>query len=112
VLAVRYVERSRLVVRGPATGRQYEFTLGKPTQMVAAQDADALLRTRYFVSRLTAAAQAAVICAASPLAPVRSTQNTPPFPSSVRWPMSPPTRLARARQMLRPSPLPGMRECS
>jgi hypothetical protein len=49
VLAVRYVERSRLVVRGPATGRQYEFTLDKPTQMVAAQDADALLRTRYFV---------------------------------------------------------------
>lgn len=49
MLAVRYVERSRLVVRGPATGRQYQFSSDKPTQMVAAQDADALLRTRYFV---------------------------------------------------------------
>ena len=49
VLAVRYVERSRLVVRGPATGRQYQFSLDKPMQMVSVQDADALLRTRYFV---------------------------------------------------------------
>jgi hypothetical protein len=49
VVAVRYVERSRLVVRGPATGRQYEFSAAKPTQIVAAHDADALLRTRYFV---------------------------------------------------------------
>jgi hypothetical protein len=49
VVAVRYVERLRLVVRGPATGRQYEFSAAKATQMVAAHDADALLRTRYFV---------------------------------------------------------------
>jgi hypothetical protein len=49
VVAVRYVERSRLVVRGPATGRQYEFSAAKPTQIVAAHDADALLRMRYFV---------------------------------------------------------------
>ena len=49
VVAVRYVERSRLVVRGPATGRQYEFSAARPTQIVAAHDADALLRTRYFV---------------------------------------------------------------
>ena len=49
MLAVRYVERSRLVVRGPATGRQYQFSLDKPMQMVAVQDADALLRIRYFV---------------------------------------------------------------
>ena len=48
-VAVRYVERSRLVVRGPASGRQYEFSAAKPTQMVALHDADALLRTRYFV---------------------------------------------------------------
>jgi hypothetical protein len=49
VVAVRYVERARLVVRGPATGRQYEFSAAKPTQVVAAHDADALLRTRHFV---------------------------------------------------------------
>ncbi len=48
-VAVRYVERSRLMVRGPATGRQYEFSAARPTQLVAAHDADALLRTRYFV---------------------------------------------------------------
>ena len=50
VVAVRYVERSRLVVRSQATGRQYEFSAAKPTQIVAAHDADALLRTRYFVT--------------------------------------------------------------
>ena len=49
VVAVRYVERSRLVVRGPRSGRQYKFAAAKPTQIVAAHDADALLRTCYFV---------------------------------------------------------------
>ena len=45
---VRYLEKSPVLVRGPATSRQYEFSLARPVQAVEAHDAEALLRTRFF----------------------------------------------------------------
>jgi hypothetical protein len=47
-MTVRYVEKSPVLVRGPATGRQYEFSGAHPTQNVDSRDAEALLRTRFF----------------------------------------------------------------
>ncbi len=45
---VRYSERSRILVSGPATGREYEFSTSQPVQTVDGRDAPALLRTRFF----------------------------------------------------------------
>lgn len=45
---LRYLERSRILVRGPATGRQYEFSAADAVRPVAAADAEILLRTRFF----------------------------------------------------------------
>ena len=45
---VRYVDFPAIVVRGPATGRQYTFSMAEPRQSVDARDAEALLRTRFF----------------------------------------------------------------
>jgi hypothetical protein len=45
---LRYLERSRILVQGPVTGRPYEFSAAKPFQAVDARDAVALLRTRFF----------------------------------------------------------------
>ena len=45
---LRYLENSPILVRGPATGRQYEFSGARPLQSVEARDAEALLRTRFF----------------------------------------------------------------
>ena len=45
---LRYRDRARVLVRGPVTGRSYEFSAGQPTQSVEARDAEALLRTRHF----------------------------------------------------------------
>jgi|ERR1019366_7515772 hypothetical protein len=45
---LRYLEKSPILVRGPATGRQYDFSRARPVQAVDARDAEALLRTRFF----------------------------------------------------------------
>ena len=47
-VAVRYLERSPVLVRGPATGRVYEFSSADAVQSVDGRDASALLRTRFF----------------------------------------------------------------
>ncbi|HXE26799.1 MAG TPA: hypothetical protein VN637_18105 [Roseiarcus sp.] len=47
-MALRSVAAGGMVVRGPATGRQYAFSAAAPVQMVEARDAAALLRTSWF----------------------------------------------------------------
>ena len=47
-VGLRYLEKSPIRVRGPATGRQYEFSAVSPVQAVDARDAESLLRTRFF----------------------------------------------------------------
>jgi len=46
--SIRYLERPSIVVRGPASGRQYAFSGTNPVQSVDARDASAFLRTRFF----------------------------------------------------------------
>lgn len=48
-VVLRYRERARVLVRGPVTGRTYEFSAKQSTQSIEARDAEALLRTRHFV---------------------------------------------------------------
>ena len=48
LVTLRYLESSPILVRGPATGLQYEFSGDRPVQSVDARDAAALLRTRFF----------------------------------------------------------------
>jgi hypothetical protein len=48
VVMLRYRERSPIAVRGPATGRYYEFSGAAPVKPVDPRDAAALLRTRFF----------------------------------------------------------------
>lgn len=48
-VALRYLENSRIIVRGPATGRVYDFSAAEPVQHVAAADAVSLLRTGLFL---------------------------------------------------------------
>jgi len=45
---LRCREPMRLLVRGPVTGRSYDFSPQQPTQMVETRDADLLLRTGRF----------------------------------------------------------------
>jgi hypothetical protein len=46
---LRYRDRARVLVRGPLSGRSYEFSAAAPVQAVDARDAESLLRTRLFV---------------------------------------------------------------
>lgn len=46
---LRCRERAAVRVRGPVTGRTYEFSAAQPVQAVDASDADGLLRTRLFL---------------------------------------------------------------
>ena len=48
-VSLRYRERARILVRGPVSGRAYEFSPQQPTQSVAPGDADVLLRTGRFL---------------------------------------------------------------
>jgi hypothetical protein len=48
MVALRSVSTGGMVVRGPATGRQYSFSAATPVQMVEVRDAAALLRTSWF----------------------------------------------------------------
>ena len=45
---LHYLENSPIRVRGPVTGRQYDFSGLRPVQAVDTRDASALLRTRFF----------------------------------------------------------------
>lgn len=47
-VVLRYREPGHVLVRGPVTGRTYEFSAARPTQAVEARDAEALLRSRRF----------------------------------------------------------------
>lgn len=47
-ITVRYVETSRIRVRGPFTGLQYDFSGSHPVQAVDVRDAESLLNTRFF----------------------------------------------------------------
>ena len=47
-LRLRYLERSPIRVQGLATGRPYDFSAANPVRLVDAQDAESLLRTRFF----------------------------------------------------------------
>lgn len=47
-VAIRYLERSPILVRGPVTGREYTFSGAHPDQAVDTRDAPALLKTRFF----------------------------------------------------------------
>ena len=47
-VALRSREPMRMLVRGPVTGRTYDFSPQRPTQMVETHDADLLLRTGRF----------------------------------------------------------------
>jgi hypothetical protein len=47
-IVVRYTETSPILVRGPVSGRQYQFSGSKPVQAVDPRDAAALLRTGFF----------------------------------------------------------------
>jgi hypothetical protein len=47
-VTLRYLERSRIVVRGLATGRYYEFSGIDAVKPVEARDAATLLRTQFF----------------------------------------------------------------
>ena len=47
-VSLRYLEISPIRVRGPVTGRQYNFTGSHAVQTVDSRDATGLLRTRFF----------------------------------------------------------------
>ncbi len=47
-ILIRYLQRTPVRVVGPSTGRLYQFSGSAPLQIVAAQDAQALLRTSLF----------------------------------------------------------------
>ena len=47
-VGLRYLEKSPIRVRGPVTGRQYEFSAVNSVRSVDARDAGSLLSTRFF----------------------------------------------------------------
>ena len=47
-VGVRYLEKSPIRVRGPATGREYDFSAAHPVRSVDTRDAESLLHTRFF----------------------------------------------------------------
>ena len=49
-VSLRYVEKSPIRVRGPVTGRQYDFSSTSPVQSVDPRDVTGLLGTQLFRS--------------------------------------------------------------
>jgi hypothetical protein len=47
-IALRYLQTTRVLVQGSATGRRYEFSAASPIQNVDSRDAFALLATGFF----------------------------------------------------------------
>jgi hypothetical protein len=50
-VALRYIDNSSVKVKGPATGREYDFSSTQPTQNVDPRDARLLVRSRFFRQR-------------------------------------------------------------
>ncbi|MGZ5249426.1 MAG: hypothetical protein ACXWCE_04375 [Caldimonas sp.] len=48
-MALRYIERKGVIVRGPASGVDYRFKAEAPVQSVDVRDADSLLRSGLFM---------------------------------------------------------------
>ena len=48
-MSLRYVERTGVIVRGPASGAEYRFSVESPVHSVDVRDADALLRSGLFM---------------------------------------------------------------
>jgi|ERR1700722_16318014 len=48
-VALRYTQTSSILVRGPASGRQYWFSDSNPVQALDGRDVAALLRTAFFL---------------------------------------------------------------
>ncbi len=48
MVTLQYLENSPILVRGPVTGRLYEFSNAQPVQSVDLRDAETLLRTGFF----------------------------------------------------------------
>jgi hypothetical protein len=48
LIALRYLRRSPIRVRGPVTGRVYDFSVSNLVQPVDSRDAAALVRTNFF----------------------------------------------------------------
>jgi hypothetical protein len=46
---IRYRDLARILVKGPSTGRVYEFSIAAPVQPVHAADAAALLASGVFL---------------------------------------------------------------
>ena len=49
-VSIRYLHDAPIMVRGPSTGRHYQFTAATPVQRVDATDAEPLVRSGYFRS--------------------------------------------------------------
>ena len=47
-VALRYTDNASVKVKGPATGREYDFSSTQPTQNVDPRDARLLVRSRFF----------------------------------------------------------------
>jgi len=47
-VAIRYLQRPRILVLGPVSGKQYEFSVGSAIQVVDSRDVAGLLRTGFF----------------------------------------------------------------
>ena len=47
-VSIRYLQDAPIMVRGPSTGRHYQFTGSTPVQRVDAADAGPLVRSGYF----------------------------------------------------------------
>ena len=47
-MPLRFLKQGSVVVRGPATGRQYAFETAAPVQEIDVRDAPSLLRTAWF----------------------------------------------------------------
>ena len=45
---LEYLQKPRVIVRGPSSGREYEFSAARPVQPVEAMDVGGLLRTGFF----------------------------------------------------------------
>ena len=48
-VGLRYTQTSSILVRGPASGRQYRFSDSNPVQALDGRDVAALLRTAFFL---------------------------------------------------------------
>jgi len=48
VIHLRYTESSPILVRGPVTGKSYQFSAAQPLLPVDTRDAPALCETRFF----------------------------------------------------------------